>query len=405
MQFGLIGRHLGHSYSPEIHKRLHGHDYQLVPMEPQQLPAFFARRDFAGINVTIPYKVEAFHACDALGETARRAGCVNTIVKRPDGTLFGDNTDLAGFQFMLRRAGIDLTGKHVLILGAGGASQTVQLACADAQAASVTIADKDDSKHCPQAEVLINTSPVGMYPHADNTPVDLRDYPNLRAVADLIYNPSRTRLLQQAEKLGLVCINGLSMLVAQAAAAAELFLQQKIADEHAAQVLHSLNADLQNWVLVGMPGCGKSTIGLDLAQRSGRSFVDIDHEIAQRTGTTPADIIRQQGEPAFRDIESQVITDLSAQTGLVIATGGGAVLRESNRQALRQNARVLWIQRANANLARDGRPLSVDLDDLYRTREPAYQDAADVAITHNEDWDAVKQAAWAAFLSPCCALR
>jgi len=394
MRFGLIGRHLGHSYSPEIHKRLHGQDYQLMPMEPQALPAFFAQRDFAGINVTIPYKVDAMQFCDALGETARRAGCVNTIVKRADGTLFGDNTDLAGFQFMLRRAGIDLTGKHVLILGAGGASQTVQLACADAQAASVTIADKDDSKHCPQAEVLINTSPVGMYPHVAASPVDLRDYPNLRAVADLIYNPSRTRLLQQAEQLGLVNINGLSMLVAQAAAAAELFLQQEISDKHTAQVLHSLNADQQNWVLVGMPGCGKSTVADDLAQRSGRKLVDIDHEIAQRSGMLPAKIIRQQGEPAFRDIESQVIADISAQTGLVIATGGGAVLRESNRQHLRQNARVLWIQRANANLARDGRPLSVNLEDLLAARTPAYQDAADASITHNEDWAAVKQAAW-----------
>ncbi|MCL2447184.1 MAG: AAA family ATPase [Oscillospiraceae bacterium] len=398
MQFGLIGRHLGHSYSPEIHKRLHGHDYQLVPMEPQELPAFFARRNFSGINVTIPYKIDAFHACDALGEIARRAGCVNTIVKRENGTLFGDNTDLAGFQFMLRRAGIDLTGKHVLILGAGGASQTVQLACADAQTASVTIADKDDSKHCPQAEILVNTSPVGMYPHVCDSPVDLRDYPNLLAVADLIYNPARTRLLQQAEQLGLANTNGLSMLVAQAAAAAQLFLQQDIPDKHTAQVLQSLHADLQNWVLVGMPGCGKSTIGLNLAKRSGRTFVDIDHEIAQRTGTSPAEIIQQQGEPAFRDIESQVIADISSKTGLIIATGGGAVLRESNRQQLRQNARVLWITRANAHLARDGRPLSVNLDDLLAARSPAYQDAADVTITHNEDWDAVKLAAWDAFM-------
>jgi len=397
MQFGLIGRHLGHSYSPEIHKRLHGNDYQLVPMEPQELPAFFARRSFSGINVTIPYKVDAMHFCDALGETARRAGCVNTIIKRADGTLFGDNTDLAGFQFMLRRAGIDLHGKHVLILGAGGASQTVQLACADAQVASLTIADKDDSKACPQAEVLINTSPVGMYPHADDCPVDLRDYPNLQAVADLIYNPRRTRLLQQAEQLGLLNTDGLSMLVAQAAAAAQLFLGQPIDDSHTAQVLHSLNAELQNWVLVGMPGCGKSTVGLALAKRSGRKFIDIDREIAQRSGMQPAEIIQQQGEPAFRDIESQVVADISAKTGLVIATGGGAVLREGNRQALRQNARVLWIQRANAHLARDGRPLSVNLDDLLAARTPAYQDAADLTITHNEDWDNLIEQAWSVF--------
>lgn len=397
MQFGLIGRHLGHSYSPEIHKRLHGHDYQLVPMEPQDLPAFFAQRDFQGINVTIPYKVQAMQYCDALGETAQRARCVNTIVKREDGSLFGDNTDLAGFRFMLRRANIDLTGKHVLILGAGGASQTVQLACADARAASVTIADKDDSKHCPQAEILINTSPVGMYPQADASPIDLRDYPKLCAVADLIYNPHRTRLLQQAEQLGLANTNGLSMLVAQAAAAAELFLQQTIADEDTAQVLQSLNVDLQNWVLVGMPGCGKSTIGLDLAQRSGRKFIDIDQAIAQRTGNTPAEIIRQQGEPAFRNIESEIIADISTQTGLVIATGGGAVLCESNRQHLRQNARVLWIQRLTAHLARDDRPLSVNLDDLLAARSSAYENAADMTILHGEDWNAAKQAAWDAF--------
>jgi shikimate dehydrogenase len=191
------------------------------------------------------------------------------------------------------------------------------------------------------------------------------------------------------------------MLVAQAAAAAELFLQQEIDDAHTAAVLQSLNADLQNWVLVGMPGCGKSTIGLDLAKRSGRKFIDIDHEIAAHTGTSPAEIIPQRGEPAFRDIETEIIAQVSAKTGLVIATGGGAVLRESNRQHLRQNARVLWIQRANANLARNGRPLSVDLDELYKKRKPAYADAADVSITHTENWDAVKNAAWEAL---CCVI-
>ena len=390
MRFGLIGRHLGHSYSPEIHRQLHGNDYQLVPMEPAQLHAFFVRRAFDGINVTIPYKKDAMAFCDTLGETARRAGCVNTIVRRSDGTLYGDNTDLVGFQFMLNQAGISLVGKHVFIVGNGGASLTVQLACADAKAASVTIADKDDSKVCPQAQVIINTSPIGMYPNVNATPVDLRNYPALEAAADLIYNPRRTRFLQQAQQLGLTHVDGLSMLVAQAAAAAALWGLSCSDTQHA---LNNFGASLENWVLIGMPGCGKSSLGAYLAEQSGRKFVDLDRAISTHVGMSPGEFIQQRGEAVFRDIESEVAAQVGLQTGLVIATGGGAVLRPENVQALRQNGKLLWIMRDPAHLPTQGRPLSTDLEALWQTRKPAYQMAADFMVEHNEDWEQLQQRA------------
>ena len=395
--YGLIGRHLGHSYSPEIHKQLRGYDYALWPMEPENLPSFFEKKDFNGINVTIPYKQDAMAYCDALGETAKRAGCVNTIVKQKDESLFGDNTDLAGFQFMLRRVGISLAGKHVLILGAGGASLTVQLACADAGAASVKVADKDDCKACPQAQIIVNASPVGMYPNVDASPVSLADYPELEAVADLIYNPRKTRLLQQAEQLNLKKIDGLSMLVAQAAKAAELFTGEVQDDLQIAKVLNELSAQLENWVLIGMPGCGKSTIGAWLAKQSGREFVDLDKVITAREGMPPGEIIAQRGEAAFREIEGAIVKEVGVKTGLVIATGGGAILREDNVQALRQNGRLLWMKRDIEFLATQGRPLSKNLLDLAKKRKSAYQAAADEIIMHNENWMAVKQAAWEAF--------
>jgi len=394
MRYGLIGGTLGHSYSPEIHKRLCGYDYELCPLAPEELPVFFARREFDGINVTIPYKKEVIPYCGALSETARRSGSVNTMIKQPDGSLFGDNTDLQGFQFMLQRAGIALRAKHVLIFGNGGSSQTVQLAAADAGAKSVRVIGRNDSADCPQAQVIVNTTPVGMFPHSSGCLVDLARYPRLEAAADLIYNPLRTRFLQQAEQLGLITANGLSMLVAQAAASAALFTGTQQSECDVEHVLSELQNNLQNWVLIGMPGCGKSTVGDWLAERSGRMFVDLDHEIETRTGISPAEIILRMGEKAFRDIESETAAEFGTKTGLVIATGGGAVLREENVRNLRQNGRLLWIQRGTAHLPANGRPLSVDLNTLLQKRAPAYEYAADAVIAHPENWDAVQENAW-----------
>ena len=404
MIFGLIGEHLGHSYSPEIHGRLRGYGYQLRPMPPEELPAFFARREFRGINVTIPYKKAVIPYCDALSETARRVGAVNTIVHRSDGTLYGDNTDPAGFRYMLEEAGIELAGKHVLVLGNGGAALTVRLAASDAGARGITVADFDldinyDNlyERCPGAQVIVNATPVGMFPRGEGCPAWPERFPALEAAADLIYNPLRTRFLQKAKALGLKTADGLSMLVAQAAASAALFTGEDSGEGETARVLASLRRDLENWVLIGMPGCGKTTLGQRLAERSGRPFVDLDLEIEKLTGKPGSEILVTQGEAAFRELEAQVAAQFGARTGQVIATGGGAVLRRPNVEALRSNGRLLWIRRGMQYLATAGRPLSVDLENLERVRRPCYEGAADAQIEHNEDWDGLFEQAWEVF--------
>jgi len=401
MDFGLIGEHLEHSYSPEIHRRLRGYAYQLCPMDPSELPAFFARRDFRGINVTIPYKQAVISWCDTLSDTARRVGAVNTVVRRADGTLYGDNTDPAGFAFMLREAGITLSGKHVLILGNGGASLTVQLVAADLGAASVTATDFDlDVNYCnlyarcPGTQVLVNATPVGMFPRADACPAEPERFPVLQAAADLIYNPLRTRFLQKARKIGLQTANGLSMLVAQAAASAALFTGEDCGAQDVTRILAGLRRDLENWVLIGMPGCGKTTVGQFLARESSRPFVDLDLEIEKRAGQPGREILLRQGEAAFRELEAQLAAEFGAKTGQVIATGGGTPLRPENVEALRSNGRLLWIRRDTRYLATAGRPLSVDLEHLERVRQPFYKAAADMQITHNEDWEALFEDAW-----------
>ena len=404
MTFGLIGEHLGHSWSPEIHRRLRGYAYQLCPMAPAELPAFFARRDFRGINVTIPYKQAVIPHCDALSDTARRVGAVNTIVKQGDGTLFGDNTDPAGFTFMLREAGIAPAGRHVLILGNGGASLTVRLVANDAGAKSITVADFNldvnyDNlyERCPGTQVIVNTTPVGMFPNGDGCPALPEQFPALEAAADLIYNPLRTRFLQKAARLGLKTADGLAMLVAQAAASSALFTGEPCGEADVTRVLASLRRDMENWVLIGMPGCGKTTVGQFLAQRSGRPFIDLDQEIEKETGLSGREIILQQGEAAFRDLEARLAAQFGAKTGQVIAAGGGTVLRPGNIEALRQNGRLLWIRRDTRHLATAGRPLSVDLENLEQTRKPFYEAAADTQIEHGEDWEALQTQAWEVF--------
>jgi len=400
MAFGLIGEHLGHSYSPEIHKRLRGYEYELCPMPPAALPAFFARREFQGINVTIPYKQAVIPYCDALSDTARRVGAVNTIVRRSDGTLYGDNTDPAGFQFMLNEAGIALTGKHVLILGNGGASLTVKLIAAELGAKSITVIGRSDFESMvahKNTQVIVNATPVGMFPHGEGCPAEPERFPALEAAADLIYNPLRTRFLQKARKVGLATADGLSMLVAQAAASAVLFTGEDCGEGEAARVLTGLRRDLENWVLIGMPGSGKSSLGQRLAEKSGRPFVDLDLEIEKFAGRPGSDILVTQGEAAFRELEAQMVSLFGAKTGQVIATGGGAVLRRPNVEALRSNGRLLWIRRDRQYLATAGRPLSVDLESLERERRPFYEGAADVQIEHNEDWETAFEKAWEVF--------
>ncbi|MCL2494228.1 MAG: hypothetical protein FWE98_01055 [Oscillospiraceae bacterium] len=397
MTFGLIGEHLEHSWSPEIHKRLRGYAYELCPLPPDGLPAFFARRAFQGINVTIPYKQAVIPYCDALSDTAKCVGAVNTIVKRSDGTLFGHNTDPAGFQFMLDEAGIQLAGKRVLVLGSGGASLTVQIVAVEMGAKSVIVIKRGDFGSMyghTGTQVIVNATPLGMFPKAENCPAEPDRFPALEAALDLIYNPLRTRFLQKAQQRGLKTADGLSMLVAQAAASIKLFTGEPCNECDAARVLSPLRRDLENWVLIGMPGSGKTSLGRRLAQRGGRPFVDLDMEIERRTGLSGREILLTQGEAAFREIEARMAARFGAQTGQVIATGGGAVLRRENVEALRGNGRLLWIRRGIRCLATDGRPLSVDLEKLEQVRRPHYEAAADICVDHNEDWEELFEQAW-----------
>ena len=402
MIFGLIGERLAHSYSPEIHQRLRGYDYELCPMPLEELSAFFARREFRGINVTIPYKQAVIPYCDELSETARRVGAVNTIVRRSDGTLFGDNTDPAGFAFMLREAGIALAGKHVLVLGNGGASLTVRLVAAELGAESLTVIGRSGFEGMYRHEntqVIVNATPVGMFPHGEGCPAGPARFPALEAALDLIYNPLRTIFLQRAQALDLKIADGLSMLVAQAEASAALFTGEECGGDDVSRVLTGLRRDLENWVLIGMPGCGKTSLGQRLAEKSGRPFVDLDLEIEKHAGRPGSEILLSQGEAAFRELETRMAARFGAKTGQVIATGGGAVLRPENVEPLRSNGRLLWIRRDRRNLATAGRPLSVDLENLERVRQPFYEAAADMQIEHDEDWDGLFEKTWEVFNS------
>ena len=402
MQFGLIGEHLAHSWSPDIHQRLRGYAYELCPLPPEALPEFFTQSDFQGINVTIPYKQAVIPFCKNLSAAAQQAGAVNTIIKRDDGSFYGDNTDPAGFRFMLDEAGIALAGRHVLVLGSGGAALTVQLVANDMGAASVTLlgrADLEKLYEYQNTQVLVNATPVGMFPHGSGCPALPARFPRLEAAADLIYNPLRTRFLQKAAALGLKTADGLSMLVAQAEASAALFTGESHGQNTVAQVLTSLRRDKENWVLIGMPGCGKSTLGQQLAQKSGRPFVDLDQEIEKSAGRPGSEILRTRGEPFFRDLETQVTARIGAGTGRVIATGGGTVLRPENAEALRGNGQLLWIRRDTQYLATMGRPLSVNLEKLEQVRRPFYAAASDMQIEHSEDWEALFEKAWEVFHS------
>ena len=386
--YGLLGRRLGHSWSVPIHQALGCEGYRLFELKPEALGDFLRREDVGGLNVTIPYKRDVMKYCDAIDPAAEAIGSVNTLVRR-DGKLWGYNTDIDGFLYMLRRADISLVGKRVVILGSGGASLTAQAAARMEGAREIVVVSRsgpDNYETLPErhgdAEVLINTTPVGMWPHMDETPLDLRRLPGLTDVADVIYNPGRTDLLLQAEALGLRHAGGLPMLVHQAKRAEELFLDKSIPDEETEAITARLWRERTNLVLVGMPGSGKTTVGKLLAERSGKSFVDLDEEIARRAGKSIPEIFASQGEGPFRQLEHEVLTEACAKSGQVIATGGGAVLREENRTAMRRTGRVYRLRRRLEDLPTEGRPLSQAgrLEEMERLRDPLYRAAADREI-------------------------
>ena len=387
MQCGLLGRKLGHSYSPQIHNLLGDYSYVLFEKEPEELENFLRNGDFSGLNVTIPYKKEVIPYLSELSPTAQKMGCVNTILRRSDGTLYGHNTDYFGFTSLVRHAGLSVTGKKVLVLGSGGASNTAVAALKDLGASPVVISRSGENNYQnlhrhTDAAAIVNTTPVGMYPNTGVSPIDLALFPHLEGVLDVIYNPARTQLLLDAEKLGIPRENGLWMLVAQAKEAAEVFTGGKISDEVIEKIYRELSHQMKNIVLIGMPGCGKSTIGTLLAEKLGRTLADADEKIISLAGKSIQDIFAQDGEPTFRDWETKALAELGKQSGLVIATGGGCVTQKRNYPLLHQNGYLVWLERDCSVLPTDGRPLSQanDLGKMYAARKPLYEVFADIWV-------------------------
>ena len=387
MQCGLLGRKLGHSYSPQIHNLLGDYSYVLFEKEPEELENFLKNGDFSGLNVTIPYKKEVIPYLSELSPTAQKMGCVNTVLRRSDGTLYGHNTDYFGFTSLVRHAGLSVAGKKVLVLGSGGASNTAVAALKDLGAHPVVISRSGENNYQnlhrhTDAAAIVNTTPVGMYPNTGVSPIDLGLFPHLEGVLDVIYNPARTQLLLDAEKLGIPRENGLWMLVAQAKEAAEVFTGGKISDEVIEKIYRRLSHQMKNIVLIGMPGCGKSTIGALLAEKLGRTLADADEKIISLAGKSIPDIFAQDGEPTFRDWETKALTELGKQSGLVIATGGGCVTQKRNYPLLHQNGYLVWLERDCRVLPTDGRPLSQanDLGKMYAARKPLYEAFADIRV-------------------------
>ena len=387
MRCGLLGEHLTHSYSPQIHALLGDYSYELFEVAPEKLGEFLQAEEFDGLNVTIPYKRAVIPYCAELSAAAREMGSVNTLLRRPDGTLYGDNTDLDGFRWLLARGGGIRPGEKTLVLGTGGASQTVQAVLRAAGAEVAVLSRRGESNYATlprhaDARLVVNATPVGMYPNNGARLIDLAQLPQCRCVLDLIYNPARTRLLLDATARGIRCENGLSMLVAQAKRAAELFTGRDIPDAACTDILRRMEAQMHNLILVGMPGSGKTTVGSLLAVSLGRPFYDADGEIEKKLGCSIPAFFAQRGEAAFRAVETEVLAELGKRSGCVIATGGGCVTRGENYDLLHQNGEIIWLRRSLTELPVEGRPVSQSrsLPELYREREPAYRRFADFCV-------------------------
>ena len=411
MEYGLIGEKLGHSFSKDIHNKIGDYDYRLVELAPHEVPAFLAEADFKAINVTIPYKTAVIPYLHRISPKAEAIGAVNTVVRR-SGKLFGYNTDYLGLQSLLLRitGGIPLTGK-VLILGTGGTSLTAKAVVKDMGATPVAVSrsGKDGAVAYEEAlrdhldaSFLINTTPVGMYPHDGGMAVDPALFPHLQGVADAVYNPIRTPFVRRAKALGVPAEGGLYMLVAQAVAAYGFFFDAEVDGTLTDRIYREVASEKENIVLIGMPASGKSTVGKALAQRLGRPFFDSDEEIVKEVGMPIPSYFETCGEAAFRNLEGGVIARLSSGlSGAVIATGGGAVLREENVDKLRANGRLFWLDRSLDNLMPTvDRPLSSDREALtkrYEERYPIYRSACDVRIDGDGTVDDVAEALLRAF--------
>jgi len=385
--YGLIGHPLSHSYSGKIHEIIGKYRYDLIDLTADKLDEFMRRREFIGINVTIPYKQAVIEYCDVVSETAKRIGSVNTIYKR-DGILYGDNTDYKGFEYMLN--GLAMSGKKIIIFGSGGTSLTAQAVACDRKAAEITVISRTGKYNYNNldlnrnAEIIINTTPIGMYPNCGVSLINLDNFPDCETVIDVIYNPLKTKLLLDAERRGIRNINGLPMLAAQAVYAAELFTGESFGNDLIEKIHSGLIFEMGNIVLIGMPGCGKTAVGKALAELLGREFADTDEWIETSENIPVPDIITSRGEAVFRELEHKAAAELGKRSGLVIATGGGIVLREDNLDLLRQNGTVIWLRRPIAMLETSGRPLSGDLNELYKKRKSLYRKYCDFTVENTQ---------------------
>ena len=388
MRCGLIGKKLGHSHSKIIHEMLGIYGYDLLESEPEALSSLVEDEQYSGFNVTIPYKLKVMPLCSQISKEAELIGCVNTLVRNADGSIHGYNTDFFGFKIMSAKAGIEFKGKKVLILGSGGTSKTASSVVKSEGAAEIVVISRsgdvtysDLEKH-RDAQVIINTTPVGMYPENASIPISLEPFTNLCGVLDVVYNPVKTRLIQQVEQMNIPCSGGLYMLVGQAVAAAELFTGESLL-ERVDEIFEKLRALVENIVIIGMPGSGKSSLGRIAAELMDREFLDTDTMIEAKSGMNIPDIFEKHGETHFRALECEVVSECGKRTGVVISTGGGVPMRLENRENLIQNGKIILICREIDNLARKGRPLSADMDalkQLEKERMPVYKDMADVVI-------------------------
>ena len=394
MAYYLIGHPLGHSCSPELHAYFGNEDYHLKDLAENELKGFILNGEYDGLNVTIPFKRSAAAYMDILSPRAQETGAVNTVVRTREGRLMGDNTDIDGMERLIVSAGIDLENRSVLILGTGGTAHTANYVAGKHAAREIRHVSRNGEinyqnvyETCHDAEVLINATPVGMYPDLESSPVDLARLKNVKAVIDVIYNPLRTALTEQARMLGIPHVNGLRMLVEQARSAEELFFARSVSDEESDAVYNKLYRKHTNIVLIGMPGCGKTSVGRELAAQSGREFYDTDQMMVNACGMEIPAIFEQCGEAYFREREREAVRKAAGLQGVVIAVGGGAPISDVNKDMLRRNGRIYLLERSLSELDRTGRPLSSSakvLEKMFETRMPHYLAVADQTVSNHE---------------------
>ena len=390
MRCGLLGKKLSHSFSPMIHGELADYSYELIELAEDELESFVSRRSLDAYNVTIPYKKTIMPMLDEISDEAKSIGAVNTVVNK-DGKLCGYNTDYFGFCHMLDTSGIDVTGKKALVFGNGGASATVCAVLKSRAVSELVVVDKQDntpqflSQHS-DAKIIVNTTPLGMYPNNGESPAPLSAFPMCEGVLDVIYNPLKTALILEAEARGIKYASGLSMLVAQAVKAFELFTSSTVPKGVCERITRKIQMQTQNIALIGMPGCGKSCVGKLIANTLERPFFDADEEFEKKFGITPAQVISTEGEDKFRLMEHEITKELGKLSGTVIAYGGGVVTRECNYAPLRQNSTVIFLERDLKNLSKKGRPLSQNgsIEQLYNSRIDAYVRFSDIRVKSTE---------------------